>query len=77
MHTYHKIAEKFWLVAAILSLLYAGYRFGGASEREEPLTENLVFLLLPLVAGFLFALRRNFRKRLERDQDLPPDAKDE
>jgi len=60
MEKYNRIMEYFWMVAAILSFLYAIYLLGATS-----LEEAWVFFIMPLIAGFLFAMRRYMRKKMK------------
>ncbi|MEZ4721567.1 MAG: hypothetical protein R2813_06775 [Flavobacteriales bacterium] len=56
--------EKFWLVIAILSFVYAVYMIG-----KQGLSESIIYLIFPLVAGALFYMRYFMRKRFEKGQD--------
>jgi hypothetical protein len=55
MERYNNIMQYVWLAVAILSAAFALYTFFTLPIDEEP--EYMIFLL-PLVAGFLFYLRR-------------------
>ena len=57
-----KGAEKFWLVATVLTA--AGTAWILYSEGFE---DNKFLPLIPALAGLWYAIRRIFRKRLERD----------
>ena len=57
-----RAAEKFWLVATILISIVAGYII-----YTEGYEENKFLPLIPALAGLWYAIRRTFRKRLERD----------
>lgn len=63
MKTYHLIMEKFWLVAAILSFIYAVYTIGQSGLAQAGLN-----LVMPLIAGALYYLRRYTRKRFEKNE---------
>ncbi|MEM9022572.1 MAG: hypothetical protein AAGB22_02435 [Bacteroidota bacterium] len=52
--------EKFWLVAAILSLAYALYSIGRLG-----FAQGSYLLIMPLLAGFLYSMRRFMRRRID------------
>ena len=57
-----KSAEKFWLIATILAVgATAWIMYTDGVERNKFLS------LIPLLSGLWYAIRRIFRKRLERD----------
>lgn len=64
MNQYHKFMEKFWLVTAIISFLYAVYMIG-----KYGIAERGILLIMPVIAAALFYLRYFTRKRFERDND--------
>lgn len=55
-------AEKFWLVATVLITLGTAYLI--YSEGWE---SNKFLPVIPLLSALWYAIRRIFRKRLERD----------
>ena len=61
MKRYNKIMEVFWLVTAILTSVIAAYVIG-----KKGLADNYHFLFFPLIAGFLFGMRRFMRMRMEK-----------
>ncbi|GAB5538460.1 MAG: hypothetical protein Salg2KO_05630 [Salibacteraceae bacterium] len=65
MNQYHKIMEKFWLAVAIVSLVFAVYKFGQVGYAR--LGEVAIYFLFPFLAGFLFYARYFIRKRAERE----------
>lgn len=64
MNQYHKIMERFWLIVAIVSFVYAVYMMG----KIQDIGESVIYLLFPLVAGLLFYMRYYTRKRYERER---------
>jgi len=64
MKKYNLIMEKFWLVAAILSFIYAVYMVGKAG-----LIDAGIYLVMPAIAATLFYLRYYTRKRIEKEED--------
>ncbi len=56
------VMERFWLVLAILALLFVIYFFivDGVNSR------TLQYLVFPVLAGVMYGFRVTFRKRLER-----------
>lgn len=64
MERYNKFMEKFWLVAAIVSFIYAVYKIG-----QSGLADAAVFLIVPMGAGALFSMRYFARKRLGKRDD--------
>lgn len=64
MKKYHLIMEKFWLIAAILSFVYAVYTIGAYG-----LAQAGINLVMPVIAAALYYLRYWTRKRLERDEE--------
>lgn len=61
MNKYHRVMEIFWLVVAIVTAIFAGYQL--SQGRTEDMT---LMLVMPFVAGALFAIRRFHRKRMEK-----------
>ena len=61
MNKYHKLMEKFWLIIAIASALYAVYSLG-----KYGMEKTGVLLYLPFIALLLFVMRYFTRKRLEK-----------
>jgi Flp pilus assembly protein TadB len=61
MNNYHKLMEKFWLIVALASALYAFYSWG-----KFGIERTGIMLVLPVIALILFALRYFTRKRLEK-----------
>lgn len=61
MNKYHKVMEYFWLVVAILTAIFAGYQLNRGIREDIYL-----LILMPFVAGALFAVRRFHRKRMEK-----------
>ena len=57
-----KGAEKFWLLVTILTVCWAIWEIYSNSFEE-----NKFKLLIPILAGVWYTIRRIFRKRLERD----------
>tara|TARA_Y100000739_G_scaffold213625_1_gene206758 strand:+ start:98 stop:310 length:213 start_codon:yes stop_codon:yes gene_type:complete len=57
-----KGAEKFWLFATILTSCWAIWEI-----RSSSFDDNKFKLLIPILAGVWYTIRRIFRKRLERD----------
>ncbi len=55
MERYNKIMQYVWLAVAIISGGFAVYSYLTLPNDQEP--EYMIFLL-PLVAGFLFYIRR-------------------
>ncbi len=54
--------EYFWLVVAIATALYAGYKW---NQNPEVLDENTFLFIFPFLAAGLFGMRRFIRKRQE------------
>ncbi len=68
--TVSKVMEKFWLATAIVSLLFVLYVFyesGGING------ENVQYLVFPLLAGVMYAFRKSFRTRMEKNQESDSD----
>jgi hypothetical protein len=61
MNQYHKIMEKFWLLMAIVSFVYAVYMFG-----KRGLEDSMIYFLFPLVAAGLYYMRYFMRKKFEQ-----------
>lgn len=64
MNQYHNIMEKFWLIIAIVSFVYAVFKIG-----RDGLENSLILLVFPIVAAALFYMRYFMRKRFEKGQD--------
>ncbi|MEX2597444.1 MAG: hypothetical protein WEC59_10995 [Salibacteraceae bacterium] len=64
MKKYHLIMEKFWLIAAILSFVYAVYMIG-----KFGLIESGIYLVMPFIAVALYYLRYYTRKRIEKEEE--------
>ncbi len=63
--TVSKVMEKFWLATAIVSfvfVLYVFYQSGGING------QNVQYLVFPLLAGVMYAFRKTFRTRMEKQQ---------
>jgi hypothetical protein len=63
MNQYHKIMEKFWLLMAIVSFVYAVYKSGQAGN----FADTAIYFLFPLIAAVLFYLRYYVRKKAENE----------
>lgn len=63
MNQYHKIMEKFWLVVAILSLIFAVYKLG----QTQNVADSAIYFLFPVIATVLFYMRYYVRKKYEGD----------
>lgn len=63
MNQYHKIMEKFWLLMAIISFIYAVYKSGQTGN----FADTAILFLFPLIAAILFYLRYYVRKKAERE----------
>ena len=61
MNPYHNIMEKFWLVTAIATFLYAVYTIGKSGFDSHAVTS----LLLAAAAASLFYSRYYLRKKYE------------
>lgn len=57
-----RAAEKFWLVAFILITLGTAWLIFSEGWESNKFTP-----VIPILAGIWYAIRRIFRKRLERD----------
>ena len=57
-----KAAEKFWFVATVFATLVTIWIMC-----TDGVERNKFLLLIPLLAGLWYVIRRIFRKRLERD----------
>ena len=57
-----KAAEKFWLVATIVTSVGTVYII-----YTDGIEQNKFLPLIPALAGLWYTIRRIFRKRLERD----------
>jgi len=64
MNQYHKFMEKFWLIIAIATFIYAVYMIG-----KYGLAEQGILLIMPAIAAALFYLRYFTRKRFGQDKD--------
>lgn len=64
MKKYHLIMEKFWLIAAALSFIYAVYTIGNLGFDRAGIN-----LIMPIIAAALYYLRRFTRKRLEKHEE--------
>ncbi len=62
MEKYLKISEYIWLATAIISVGIVTYVI--ATEGFE---ENTILLLLPLMSGVMWFLRRNRRLKFEKE----------
>jgi len=59
----NKIMENVWLLIAVLSAIWIGFTtITEGYEIAKP------WMPVPLIAGAMFAFRRFFRKRMERNQ---------
>jgi uncharacterized membrane-anchored protein len=56
--------EKFWLLIAVVSLVVVIYLY---FQPERNKGEVLTYLIFPALAGLMFAFRRTFRKRQEKN----------
>ena len=65
MNAYHKIMEKFWLVMALLSLLFAVFKLG----QSQDFAASSIYFLFPMIAAVLFYLRYYVRKKSERESN--------
>ena len=64
MKTYNRIMEVFWLAAAVFSVIAVGYLI-----KNIGFAEGGLWLALPVIALFMWYMRRRFRKRMQQQQD--------
>ncbi|MEQ9186264.1 MAG: hypothetical protein RLP15_00910 [Cryomorphaceae bacterium] len=64
MQKYNIIMERFWLVVAIGTFIFAVYQLG-----KFGLASSGISFIMALVAASLFYLRYYMRKRHEREQE--------
>ena len=64
--TVSKVMEKFWLAVAILSLLFVLYIFFESGVING---NNAQYLVFPLLAGDMYAFRKSFRQRMEKNEN--------
>lgn len=66
LKTVSKIMEKFWLALAIFTLVAVIVVFINDRGMNE---ENAQYLVFPALAGVMYAFRKSFRKRLEKNEN--------
>lgn len=64
MKKYHRFMEHFWMAVAIGSALYCIFIMS-----TQGVEENWQLLVFPLMAGAMYVVRNNMRKRLERFEE--------
>lgn len=64
MNKYHLIMEKFWLVIAGVSFVFAVYKAG-----QIGISAASMFFLFPVIAAVLFGMRYFVRKKFEKYKD--------
>jgi hypothetical protein len=64
MENYHKIMEKFWLVMAILTFIFAVYKTG-----EIGISQSAIYFLFPFIGMTLFFMRYYVRKKAGARKD--------
>jgi hypothetical protein len=62
MEQFNKIMEYFWLSLTVVSLLICFYFFA-----TQGFKETYSYLVFPFMTVIMFAFRRSFRKRMERN----------
>jgi hypothetical protein len=67
---YNKIMEWFWLVVAIATAVYAGYKW---NQDPSILSENTFLFFMPFIAAGLWAMRRYVRRKQEARQSQAPE----
>ena len=63
MKIYNRIMEVFWLAAAVFTLGLAIYLIN-----EVGFSEGAIYLAMPVVSVILWYMRRNFRRRLQQQE---------
>ena len=71
MKNYNKMMEYIWLGIAIATAIFAGYQLN-LGERED----ITLLIVMPFVAGALYALRRFHRKKMEKLKNTEDQQKD-
>ncbi len=66
MERYNKIMQYVWLAVALLSSVFAAYKFFTMPEGEEP--EYMIFAL-PFIAAILFFLRRRHNHVMSQNKE--------
>ena len=63
MKKYNVIMERFWMLMAVVSFIYAVYMIGA-----KGIIEAGIYLIFPFVAGMLSYMRYFTRKRIEKGE---------
>lgn len=70
MRIYNRLMEVFWFAAGVFTLGLSIYLINDTSFEE-----GAIYLAMPAVCFALWYLRRNFRKRLQQQQEHEGEAK--
>ena len=73
MRIYNRIMEVFWLAATVCVIAWAVYFISEVGFSNLETFEQVLCIVMPIIAFLLWSMRRNFRKRMQQHQEQNPD----